>query len=172
MSPVRRIALLGGESSGKSSLAAALAERLGTVWVHEYGRELWVKRDAALDFADLLHIAEVQVMREEKALASANRFLFCDTTPLVTAFYSRAMFGRVDPKLEQLAERRYDHSLLCAPDIPFVQDGWREDDAFRREQHDVYRRELERTGQAYTLVEGSPDRRIEAALAALAGLQP
>lgn len=168
MTAVRRVALLGGESSGKSTLAAALAELHGTLWVEEYGRELWVKRDGALDFEDLLHIGQVQVIREEKAMARAQRFLFCDTTPLVTAFYSQALFGRVDPRLAELALRRYDHSLLCAPDIPFVQDGWREDAAFRQEQHDHYRDELLRSGQPFTLIEGSLDERIETALAALA----
>lgn len=170
MSDVRRIALLGGESSGKSTLATALADRLGTLWVEEYGRELWVKRDGALDFEDLLHIGQVQVVREDKAMARAHRFLFCDTTPLVTAFYSRALFDQVDPRLETLAQRRYDHSLLCAPDIPFVQDGWREDENFRQAQHDFYRDELERSGQGYTLIEGPFDRRVETALAVLAGI--
>lgn len=170
MSAVKRIALLGGESSGKSTLAEALAKRLDTLWVPEYGRELWVKRDGALDFEDLLHIGEVQVIREEKAAARARRFLFCDTTPLVTAFYSEALFGRVDPKLEELAGRRYDHSLLCAPDFPFVQDGWREDDAFRHRQHDAYRAELIRTGQPFTPIEGPLEQRIEAAIRALDGL--
>lgn len=164
---VKRIALLGGESSGKSTLASALAERLNTVWVEEYGRELWVKRDAALDFEDLLHIGEVQVLREEKALARARGFLFCDTTPLVTAFYSQAMFGRVALELEALARRTYDHSLLCAPDFPFVQDGYREDAAFRQAQHDAYRDALIRTGQPFTLVEGPLERRMKTALAVL-----
>ncbi|ATE65933.1 AAA family ATPase [Rhizorhabdus dicambivorans] len=167
MSAVGRIALLGGESSGKSTLAAGLATRLDTLWVEEYGRELWVKRDGALDFEDLLHIGEVQVIREDKAAARAKRFLFCDTTPLVTAFYSQALFGRVDPRLAALAERRYDHSLLCAPDFPFVQDGWREDSAFRQQQHDFYEAELVRTGQPFTLIRGPIDARIETALAAI-----
>ena len=171
MSGARRIALLGGESSGKSTLAAALAARLDTVWVEEYGRELWVKRDGALDFEDLLHIGEVQVIREDRAAARARGFLFCDTTPLVTLFYSRALFGRVDPRLETLAARRYDHSLLCAPDFPFVQDGWREDAAFRQAQHDFYREELDRAGQAYTLIDGPLDQRIDKAVAALAAAQ-
>lgn len=161
---VKRIALLGGESSGKSTLAEMLALRFGTRWVHEYGRELWIKRDTRLDFGDLLHIGEVQVAREQEALARADRFLFCDTTPLVTVFYSQAMFGRVDPRLEALGERAYDHSLLCSPDIPFVQDGYREDERFRREQHDFYVAALERTGQPYTLVEGDLDQRIAVAV--------
>lgn len=164
---VKRIALLGGESSGKTTLAAALAKRLDTIWVEEYGRELWVKRDAVLNFEDLLHIGEVQVLREEKALLHANRFLFCDTTPLVTAYYSRSMFGRVAPELEALARRPYHHSFLCAPDFPFVQDGYREDAVFRQAQHDAYRDALIDSGQSFTLLEGQLERRMATALAVL-----
>ena len=106
-------------------------------------------------------------MREDKAAARARDFLFCDTTPLVTLFYCRSMFGRADPRLEALAERRYDHSLLCAPDIPFVQDGWREDDAFRRTQHEFYLQRLLAGGQPFTLIEGPWEARLAAALGAL-----
>lgn len=166
----RLIALVGGESSGKSTLAAALAERFDTLWVQEYGRELWIERGGTLDFEELLLIGEVQVAREEAAVPRARRFLFCDTTPLVTAFYSQSLFGRVDPRLEALAERRYDHSLLCAPDFPFVQDGHREDAAYRQAQHDYYVEALRRQGQAFTLIEGSPERRIETAMELLTGL--
>jgi NadR type nicotinamide-nucleotide adenylyltransferase len=167
---VRLIALIGGESSGKSTLAAALAERFDTLWVHEYGRELWIEREATLDFEDLLAIGEVQVAREEEALRRARRFLFCDTTALVTAFYSHSLFGRIDPRLQRLAERRYDHHLLCAPDFAFVQDGHRVDEAYRQEQHDYYVAALREQGQAFTLIEGASERRIERAVGVLLSL--
>lgn len=158
-----RIALLGGESSGKSTLAAALAERFDTLWVHEYGRELTEARGGQLVFEDLLAIGEVQVARELDALPRARRFLFCDTTPLVTAYYSQAMFGRVDPHLEALATRAYHHTFLCAPDFDFVQDGLRQDARFRQHQHDSYRDALAASGASYSLIGGSLDDRIAAA---------
>src|SRR5262249_13827553 len=54
---VRRVALVGTESSGKSTLAAALSARFDTVWVHEYGRELWEAQGLEGTFADHLRIA-------------------------------------------------------------------------------------------------------------------
>jgi HTH-type transcriptional regulator, transcriptional repressor of NAD biosynthesis genes len=159
---VRRAALLGGESTGKSSLARAVARRLGTVHVAEYGRELWEARAGQLALADLLHIAEEQVAREESAAGRAREWLICDTTPLTTLFYSRHLFGRADPALEALAARRYDLVVLCEPDFPFVQDGTRQDDAFRQLQHAWYIEELRRREVPFLSVSGDPDRRIAA----------
>jgi HTH-type transcriptional repressor of NAD biosynthesis genes len=164
---VQRVVLLGGESTGKSSLAEALAVELGTVHVAEYGRELWEARGGRLEPADLLRIGEEQVSREEAALAGARGWLVCDTSPLTTLFYSRHLFGRADPALEALAERRYDVTVLCAPDFPFVQDGTRQDDAFRRAQHDWYLAELDRRGIRVHLVTGSMGERLASLRAAL-----
>ncbi|GAA5482182.1 AAA family ATPase [Haloferula sargassicola] len=130
---VKRVALVGGESTGKSTLAAALAEHFGTTYVAEYGRELWEELDGVLKYDDLLKIAREQIRREETALRdpATHRFVFCDSTPLTTLFYSHEMFGRADPELEQLAARTYDHTFLCAADFPFVQDGTRRGESFR-----------------------------------------
>lgn len=119
-----RIAIVGSASSGKTTLAQALAERYGDVWVPEYLREFVELRQRVPVEDDQLHIAETQAAREDLAMARASRFLFCDTTPLMTAVYSRHYFGRIEPRLEALvASRRYDVTLACAPDIPWTPDG-------------------------------------------------
>jgi NadR type nicotinamide-nucleotide adenylyltransferase len=119
-----RVAIVGSASSGKTTLAQALAERYGDVWVPEYLRDFVDLRGRVPVEADQLHIAETQAAREDLAAARADRFLFCDTTPLMTAVYSRHYFGRVEPQLAQLvASRRYDVTLVCAPDIPWQPDG-------------------------------------------------
>lgn len=165
---VRRVAILGGESTGKSTLAILLAERMGTRHAAEYGRELWERKDGQLVHEDMLHIAQVQVAREEALAAAAHRFLICDTTPLTTLLYAQAMFGQADPALETLAERRYDEVLLCAPDTPFVQDGTRRDEAFRQWQHAWYLRELDARRVPYRLLTGAWQERLDGALDALA----
>jgi HTH-type transcriptional repressor of NAD biosynthesis genes len=162
---VQRVCILGGESSGKSTLAATLARVCQTAQVPEYGRTLWDARGGALVFQDMRHIAEHQLALEDQAARTAHRWLFCDTSPLTTLFYSQDLFGRVDPALEEMSRRPYPFTLLCAPDFPFVQDGTRRDPAFRTRQHAFYLRELQRTGAAYTVVGGDVDARVRQTLA-------
>ena len=157
---VERIAILGGESSGKSSLAGALAARFDTTYVPEYGRTLWEERGGMLVYEDLLRIATTHVRMEEEAARRAHRYCFSDTTPLTTLFYSWHLFGRAEAELESLAMRRYDHVVLCAPDFPFVQDGTRGDAALREEQHECYLRELRRREIEHLLVTGSIEERM------------
>jgi nicotinamide riboside kinase len=126
-----------------------------------------MERRGQLAFDDLLIIAREQVAREEAALRQARRFLFCDTSPLTTLFYSREMFARADPELVAFAERHYDHIVLCAPDFPFVQDGTRQGAEFRARQHAWYLRELERRSLPYLPATGSMVERIASIRASL-----
>jgi len=162
---IERIAILGGESTGKSTLAAALAGELGTNHVAEYGRELWDQRTGKLVFEDMLAIAHEQIRREEKALLSptTHQYLICDTSPLTTLFYSMETFGRVAPELESLAQRRYHHLILCDDDFDFVQDGTRRDPAFRKKGQKWY---CQRLGDSkYSVVQNSLSDRIAQARA-------
>jgi len=129
-----RVAILGAESSGKSTLAAALAERLGTVWVPEYLREFVETRGRVPVAGDQFFIASTQVAREGEAGASAQGVLICDTTPLMTVLYSRHYFGGEDAPLAALAaSTHYDLTLVTAPDTPWVADGLqRESEAVRQ----------------------------------------
>ena len=157
---VERIAILGGESSGKSTLAEGLAQELGTVHAAEYGREAWLARGGRLEFEDLLRIAQTQVAREERLARTAVRFLACDTTPLTTLFYSLDLFGRADPELRRLARRTYHHTVLCAPDFPFVQDGTRHGgDSLRQRQHAWYLEQLAQGAVEPFVAEGPAEAR-------------
>jgi NadR type nicotinamide-nucleotide adenylyltransferase len=157
---VKRICLLGGESSGKTALAQELAEHFDTSHVAEYGRELWELKKGALAFEDMRHIAEIQSAREDEMAQRAKEFLYCDTSPLTTLFYSNHLFGKADVALEQMANRAYDFTILCAPDFPFVQDGTRRDASFRALQHEWYLRELKDREVPYLIVTGSVSDRV------------
>ena len=157
---VQRVCVLGGESSGKTTLAQALAAHCGTGWVAEYGRELWESQDGVLHYDDLLKIGREQLRREAIAAGQAWRWLFCDTSPLTTYFYCVEMFGKAEAELLELAGHGYDLVVLCAPDFPFIQDGTRRDDGFRARQHAWYQAELARRGIAFVNVCGSVADRV------------
>jgi len=167
---VLRVAILGSASSGKTTLAAALARRHGTVWVPEYLREFVDAHARVPVAADQIHIARTQVAREDAAAAHAVRYLFCDTTPLMTAVYSRHYFGSIDGELAALAaSRRYDITLVCRPDIPWVPDGLqREPEDVSGAINDLLSEELAARGIAYHVVEGDAQQRMAAADRALA----
>ncbi len=162
-----RIALLGGESTGKSTLAAALAEALGTVWVPEFGRTLWEQQDGHLRFEDMVLIGRTQVSHEIALAQQAQGCLVCDTTPLTTRLYSEWMFNRVDPDLLTLAERRYTLTLLCDTDVPFEQDGTRQTEGFRQMQQARYEQELASRGLPFVVVSGSVQQRVSQAVSAI-----
>ena len=173
MSAVRRVAILGAESSGKSTLAGALAAHYGTVWVPEYLRE-FVEIHARVPFeSDQYQIARIQMERENAAAALATRFLFCDTTPFMTAIYSGVYWGRVNPALAAL-DRHYDYAvtLVAAPDLPWVADGLqRESEAVRQQVHQALVDKLGRRAIAFTLLTGNLEQRVAQAEAVLQSFQ-
>lgn len=164
---VQRICLLGGESTGKSTLSVALAQALETTFVAEYGRERWEEKGGELAYDDLLHIAQTQVQREDAALAA--RWLVCDTSPLTTLFYTLEMFGNAPDELYALAQRHYHWVVLCEDDFPFVQDGTRQDETFRQRQQAWYVDQLTQRGIPFLRVRGSVSQRVAQILTALRG---
>lgn len=157
-----RLVLLGGESSGKTTLAKTLAHELDTAWVSEYGRDEWTKRDGDLRYEDMLHIAQTQV-KSELILARrfGNKLLICDTSPLTTLFYCLTLFQNNAPQeLFQLSNRTYDFSIVCAPTIPFEQDGTRRDAEFRQTQHQWYLEQLAFRNIKFKVVDGTLAERI------------
>lgn len=160
----QRVAILGAASSGKTTLAAALAERYGTVWVPEFLRE-FVDVEGRVPVAeDQFHIASMQRAREDAAAANAGRYLFCDTAPLMTAIYSRHYFGGIDDQLARLADghqRDYALTFVTAPDIPWVADGlMRECEQVSVTINRMLMEELAARGIPYVLVSGDPRQRL------------
>jgi HTH-type transcriptional regulator, transcriptional repressor of NAD biosynthesis genes len=125
---VRRVALVGTESSGKTTLARAMADRLDTVWTHEYGRELWEAQGLQGSFADLWRIGRRQRDREDAAARHAREFVFCDTNAWTTLHWSLRLHGVADARLEDLVDRTMGDYvwIVCDNDFGWVHDGTRE----------------------------------------------
>lgn len=159
-----RVAIVGTESVGKSTLAERLAAELGTAWVAEYGRDYCEVRPAeTLDVDDLAAIAWGQATWEEERALDAERVLICDTDLHVTATWSDLLVSERPLWLTAAARaRRYDLVVLLEPDVPWIQDGLRvlRD---RRERHTaMIRRELEDAGRRYVSIGGPYDARYDA----------
>lgn len=169
---VPRIALLGGESTGKSTLAAALCQALGSSMVREFGREYWVAKKGLLTSADMQFIALRQSRLERLAAARATGYLICDTTPLTTLFYHRWTLSHHEPPplMLHLAEQRYELTVLCGDEIPHKQDGTRDSAAFRSRQQSDYRTYLQGLTTPWVEVRGSVAARVAHVQDALAVL--
>ncbi len=168
----RRLALLGGESTGKTTLAQALAAQLGTAWVPEYGRQRWEELRATLGVDELLRVARQQVALEDAAAAHSTGWLVCDTTPLTTLQYCLHDHGHAPLELLALARRPYDLLVVCEPDFSFVQDGCRRDDDFRRAQHAWTLARLHEQGLPYLSVGGPVRSRVAQVLRHIAAQFP
>ncbi len=170
-------AIVGAESTGKSTLAEALADRLRhdtgwrSTWVAEVLRE-WCDREGRTPAVhEQAGIAAEQARRIEAA-AAAHDIVVCDTTPLMTAVYHRHVFG--DASLDDFAlawQRRCSLTLLTALDLPWQADGLQRDGPHVREPVDAaVRALLVGAGLPFVVVGGQGQARLEAALDAVAPL--
>lgn len=127
---VKKVLLMGGESTGKSTLTINLANRFGTNYIHEAGRDISERSgtDLMMISADFTEILLQHKLNEIKAIEHSNKVLFEDTDTLVTQFYMNFL---KDPEIEKNkalsdaidAINSYDLILFLEPDVPFVQDG-------------------------------------------------
>ena len=173
-----RIAIVGAESTGKSSLTQALAEviRLRGQAVQTIDEVLrtWCEREGRTPQPhEQLGIAQAQVQAAEQAEQQGPQgWVISDTTPLMTAVYSHMLFG--DESLYPLAlahQKLYDITLVTGLDLPWVADGLQRDGAHVRGPVDILvRQALERSGIHYRVVYGQGPQRLNNALMAL-GLQ-
>lgn len=123
----KKIVVIGPESTGKSTLCAALAEQLGEPWVPEYAREFLGNIGRPYEEFDLTAIAGGQLRSEDRLLPATKKILLCDTDLHVLKTWSHERYGRCHRYiLEQIATRSYDAYLLTYPDLPWTPDPQRE----------------------------------------------
>ena len=117
----KRVCLVGAESTGKTTLAAALAAHYGTAWVPEYGREYSEAKLARGDYdtwtsAEFTQIAAEQCRREDAAASASNGLLICDTDAFATSIWHRRYLGERSPAVEALADS-YRPDLYLLTDV-------------------------------------------------------
>lgn len=156
MEPIRRICLTGPESTGKSELVSAIAEKLGTAWVPEYAREYALRAGRPLTVADVEPIARGQMANEDRGAPQARGVLLLDTDLISTIVYSRYCYGTCPPWIvEEARRRRADLYLLMDIDVPWIPDPAREGGPDRTALIDAFRGALEEFGARYEIIGGS-----------------
>jgi NadR type nicotinamide-nucleotide adenylyltransferase len=160
-----KIAITGPESTGKTALAEQLADHYNTIWVPEYSRKYLEKTNGLYSEKDLVHILEGQIEAENEQLTKVNRFLFCDTDPLVIWIWSKVKFGRVDQRIEKaLKDHHYDFYLLTYPDLPWEKDELRESEGRLNDLFEMYLQKLKELGRPYAVIPGSGNDRLKGAI--------
>jgi NadR type nicotinamide-nucleotide adenylyltransferase len=172
---VKKVVVIGPESTGKSSLCAKLAEHFDSIWCPEYAREYLTKNGKDYGFDDLLKIAQEQLRLEDSFTrqldeSKANRILFVDTDMYVLKVWSEYVFHQCHHFiLEQICERKYDLYLLCNVDLPWVQDELREypEDGPRQELFQIYKDLLINQNVPWVTISGTYEVREQTAISAV-----
>ena len=171
---MRTVCLHGPESTGKTTLAAELAEHFGTVAVPEYGRLYCEIFGNECDLADLRAIRDGEHLLIEAARRKAkNGLLILDTDAVMTAVWSDVLLGHRPPDLDKIDDPA-DLYLLCDIDVPFVADGVRyfPDQATRAKMFAQTRLELERRHLPFVTITGSRFVRLKTAVDAITARFP
>jgi len=171
----RRVAIVGPESSGKTTLARYLADEFNTNWVPEYGREYCVDRDArGLSHDDFEAIAWGQATTEDACARAAGPVMVCDTELHTTCTWSDLILGERRAWLTEAARaRNYSAIIFLDGDLPWVDDGTRVLSLRRTEHVLLLKRELAAAGRSWHFISGSPDQRfLQAATVIRALLAP
>lgn len=162
---IKRISIIGPESTGKSEMAQQLAYHYQTEWVPEYARFYLDRLGRDYEQHDLLEIAKGQMIWEDDKAEYANEYLFSDTDLMVIKIWSDHKYGSTDEWIEkELASRKYDLYLLANIDLIWRPDPQREHPKMRKHFFDIYKNYLEEHNLPYAIVSGYEGERKKCAV--------
>jgi len=172
METIKKVVVIGPESTGKSTLCEKLAAHYKSVWVPEYAREYLEKNGPEYSYEDLLTIAKGQINLEERISNDPLRnhqqpLLFVDTDMYVMKVWSEFVFNRCNNWiLNRIAERKYDLYLLCDIDLPWVEDRLREypDEKIREKLFHFYEDVMVNQFTPWSIISGNYVQRFEKAV--------
>lgn len=170
---ILRVSVVGGESTGKSTLVSALARHYDTAYVPEFARDYLTVHGSTYTPEQAPILAHGQMQREAEYALLADRVLFCDTDAMTTMLWSEYYFGRAVPEIIELAERHvHDLYVLCADELAWEDDGLRRSAGsaawFDRRLREV----MNDWNRTWIEVRGDVPRRVRQAKAAIDRLIP
>lgn len=170
MNDIIKIAVVGPESTGKSTMSEYLASYYHTVWVPEYARGYCEKLNAPPTIEDEVNMFYGQIALEKEILPQANNILICDTTFITVKIWSDAFFGHTPREvLDELPRYPYDLYLLLDIDLPWQDDPLRDFPNQREHFMGVWHRELQALNARYVTISGHGQSRYDNAVAAIDG---
>ena len=160
---MKKIAIVGPESTGKTDLAMALANQYDGVFIPEFSREYLNKIDRPYSQDDLLHIAKGQLNSIEDK--EDDQLLIADTDLHVIKVWSEYKYGNCDPWiLDQIVKQTFDLYILTHYDIPYEEDPLRENPEERVYFFEVYLKLLTTSKLPFLIVKGSRAERLKLAM--------
>lgn len=132
---LKKIVIIGPESTGKSTLCQQLSAHYKTHWIKEYAREYLLANGTDYSFKNLLDVAKGQIIKEDSGVQDLInnidlidlKLIFIDTDMYVMKVWCEFVFDKCHHWiLNTIAERKYDLYLLCNVDLPWVKDELRE----------------------------------------------
>ena len=168
--PLKKILILGPESTGKSTLAKDLSTHFSEPWAPEFSREYLENLTRDYDFEDLSTIAKGQLKVEDDAAQTGKEFLFCDTDLRVIHIWSAHRFGKTSPWIvEEIENRVYDLILLTDIDMDWEPDLLREhpEPEMRFYFFKKYLELAKSSGFPFEIISGSREERLGKAISAI-----
>jgi len=167
---IPKIAVVGPESTGKSTMSAYLAKHYNTVWVPEYAREYCAKLTEPCTWQDEINMFNGQLALEADLLPQANNLLICDTTFITVKIWSDYTFGQSPQEvLDELPKHPYDLYLLLDIDLPWEEDPLRDFPHMREHFMEIWYKELNALNANYVLISGLGNDRYANAIKAIDG---
>ncbi|HVV54081.1 MAG TPA: ATP-binding protein [Mucilaginibacter sp.] len=163
-----KIAVVGPESTGKSTMSAYLAEHYNTVWVPEFARDYCAALTEPPTWQDEVNMFYGQLALEQEMLQNASDLLICDTTFITVKIWSDYTFGRSPQEvLDELKVHPYDLYLLLSIDMPWEEDPLRDFPHMREHFIEVWHRELKELNANYVVISGIGQERYDSAVRAI-----
>jgi len=165
---MKKVVVIGPESTGKSTLCEQLAKHYNTNWVPEYAREYLLQHGAQYNYDNLLTIAKGQVALEESITEKTRSpLIFIDTDQYVMKVWCEFVFGKCHSYIhDQIKKRKYDLYLLCNIDLPWVKDELREypDLVSRERLYKIYKDIMVSQAVPWISISGNNDERLQNAI--------
>ncbi len=159
---IKKIAIVGPESTGKSTLSQLLAKHYKVSWVPEYARYYCENLVTDYTLQDEANMFYGQVALEDAILSVAESdFIICDTTFVTVKIWSDEVLGKTPQEvLDTLPKRPYDLYLLMNIDLPWQDDPLRDFPNQREYFMEIWHKELQALNANYIVISGLGDERV------------